>query len=521
MAYISYLVNQSRHRNGDCRPDEVLLLDSGDIFMGSTMSNLLQWQPMAAIYDTMKYDAVTIGNHEFDKGLEYAIKPDGTMMDYELNGVKHINTVPFTMCNLYQNGKKVDWIPEYLILDKTAVDDDGNELKVKIGVIGFSENYGGSIMPDQFADLGYEIREDYDYLNSLARDLKEKQNCNAVIVLMHGNSDEGAEALGADSPVDVVLGGHLHKFRFGVTEYGLKYAQPGNKGDSVIEAELIFQKKDDKAELITVKDVHPRYIINDKEYLYDLPENYNHLDRYVLNTGNAYLLLLAQIIDVKIGYITVSALRREYIPDSKKHASTAGNWVASMLQRVGEADVGLVNVGGLRQDYKIPEGSDRLEIKVGDVYTLFPFDDPLYVYQLTYEEFLELMEYAVDHQGRSLMSCMVGIDCYYDYDKEIVNAIVTKDGEAIYDHGVWKDGWKEKTLTVAMKSFMASSDRFGESGKHNPMNKWEKTDRLIRTIDDLTDPVLDVLTTEAENNNGHLEIDEKAHFLALDYTGGN
>ena len=67
------------------------------------------------------------------------------------------------MCDLYRDGAKVTFARDYVILDKTATDRDGNELPVRIGVIGFADNYASSIMYAAFTGAGYEIREDYGF----------------------------------------------------------------------------------------------------------------------------------------------------------------------------------------------------------------------------------------------------------------------------------------------------------------------------------------------------------------------
>ena len=55
--------------------DRAVLLDGGDIFQGNTLSNLLDGRPLAEAYQLMGYDAVTIGNHEFDWQIENTVDP--------------------------------------------------------------------------------------------------------------------------------------------------------------------------------------------------------------------------------------------------------------------------------------------------------------------------------------------------------------------------------------------------------------------------------------------------------------
>ena len=55
-----------------------------------------------------------------------------------------------------------------MILDKTAADESGETLDVRIAVIGFVEEYSDSVADKHFEDLGYSIKTDYDEVNRIA-----------------------------------------------------------------------------------------------------------------------------------------------------------------------------------------------------------------------------------------------------------------------------------------------------------------------------------------------------------------
>ena len=515
----AFTINQARSTTGQKRNETVVLLDGGDVFQGSLLTSLLGWQPLSAEFDALDYDAVAIGNHEFDKGLRYVMDADGTMMDYTLNGESYVNTIPYVTCNLYLNGKKVEGLRDYVILDKVAIRETGEELPVKIGVIGFAENYGSAVMAEFFNKAGYEIREDYAYAESLAKQLKE-EGCNAVILLCHGDSGEIANHLSEGCDIDLVLGGHLHVLQHGETPWGLKYASPGNKSDSINNADFVFDQENGKTVLKAVKNVYPDYITQSPKALYDTPENMKTMDRQAYVIGNDYLLLLRDMLATRIGYITRSAGRYDYLPDGGNMSTSGGNWQASMIQRIGGGDIGITNSGGIREDYDVPEDTGRRYIKAGDVYTMFPFDDPVITFELTYEELLSAFEYSFTSGGHGLLSRMVGIDVYYDLDQEIyhrVLAIVTYDGEAIYDHGVWKEGWKDRKVKLATRGFCAESDRTQEADEHNPLTAWRETSRVVSDGLDIADGALNVLGEEAKANNGELYVDTRAHYINKDY----
>ena len=196
MAYISDRVNAARGG----RKDKVVLLDGGDIYQGTTMSNMTKGHSLSAAYALMDYDAVTVGNHEFDWGLENTVDSDGTMLDYNLgNEWQGVNDTPVIISNLYQNGSKVPWGRDYIILEKTAADANGNELPVKIGVIGLAGEYGSSILTKEFGDKGYSIRLDLNEASALAGQLESSGMCDATILLVHESAGTIANGLTAQA----------------------------------------------------------------------------------------------------------------------------------------------------------------------------------------------------------------------------------------------------------------------------------------------------------------------------------
>lgn len=80
LAYISNVVNQAR---ANTAYDDVILVDGGDIYQSTPHSNLTYGNYLRAAFDTMKYDAVALGNHEFDWDVtKYAADSNGTMASY-------------------------------------------------------------------------------------------------------------------------------------------------------------------------------------------------------------------------------------------------------------------------------------------------------------------------------------------------------------------------------------------------------------------------------------------------------
>ena len=82
LAYIAHLIHEARASG---KYDDVLLLDGGDLYQGTPVSNLTGGAAIRAALDVMDYDAIALGNHEFDwEVTEYAADQDGTIAPYVL-----------------------------------------------------------------------------------------------------------------------------------------------------------------------------------------------------------------------------------------------------------------------------------------------------------------------------------------------------------------------------------------------------------------------------------------------------
>ncbi len=519
MAYISDKVKDVRGYGEDFRKDLALLMDGGDIYQGNTMSNLLKGKPLSEAFQIMGYDAVTIGNHEFDWGIEYTVDSDKTIMDYGETEGEGVNSVPVIVCNMFRNGEKVPFADDYIILDKTAVNEKGEELPVKIGVIGYVGDYASSIMNSMFTGAGYTIDPGFDTANEIAKQLEDSGACDMTILLAHHAANEVAEGLGEDTVIDYVLGGHTHQNLKGQTEWGLKYIEPTSYSEAYIYAGLAFDKENDSPVFLKVADSK---IINTKEdvsLLTNTPENAEELDPELVTVTERVLNELENIFKTVIGRITVSALRDTYIENSGNRASTCGNWMCSIIKREVGADVAFVNSGGIRTDFLVDPEIGSRDFTLGDVYAMFPFGNKLCCFEITYGELLQALEYSMtEGAGSRLLSRIIGIDCYYT--DGTVNAVVTEDGQEVYVNGEWREGWKDKKLKVVVSDYIATTNRVSEDGQSNPFVAWYDTDRLIEDDQVDNEGAIAVLTNEAAANDGLLEIDTKPHFINAVYEIG-
>ena len=209
-----------------------------------------------------------------------------------------------------------------------------------------------------------------------------------------------------------------------------------------------------------------------------------------------------------IGYITAPATTFS-IPGSGDRATNMSNWMCDIIRRIGDADVAFVNSGGVRTYFTL--NGSRRDITVANVFEMFPFDNEIYVYRLTYAELLHVFEYSLTSGGNALFSRMTGIDCYFS-GRTVVKLV--KDGTTIYSNGSWTGNWASQNVIMAVSSYVATTERTDYStGTPNPCIEWNSTSRLLDNsqIDNVS--AVRVLKEEAAKSGGLLYIDTTAHFL--------
>jgi 5'-nucleotidase len=177
--------------------DYVLLLDSGDIFQGTPYFNKFKGVLEMKVLSEMKYDVVTLGNHDFDIGLKGFKK------------AKEHAAFPFVNANYdFSMTCLKDEIIPHTVLKRG---------RLKIGIFGLgidfaglvsSGNTGGTIYRDPIAAAQEQVRQ-----------LREK-SCDLIICLSHLGYDYPTDPqkvsdriLAASTEgIDIILGGHTHTF---------------------------------------------------------------------------------------------------------------------------------------------------------------------------------------------------------------------------------------------------------------------------------------------------------------------
>lgn len=176
-----------------------LLFDCGDIGQGTPYYNLFKGEVEIQMMNRMKYDAITIGNHEFDFGLDNMAR------------IYKMANFPVVCSNYDFKGT----VLENIVKPYTILHRDG----LKIGVFGLSPEMEGLVQAKNCEGVKYE--DPVEVANKMADLLKNREHCDVVICLSHlgltniNLSGEGMcdrYLIPRTRNIDLVLGGHSHTF---------------------------------------------------------------------------------------------------------------------------------------------------------------------------------------------------------------------------------------------------------------------------------------------------------------------
>ena len=175
-----------------------LLLDAGDIFQGTPFFNFYGGELEFKLMSMLKYDAATIGNHDFDNGIDglFAQLPNAKF-DFLSANYDFKNTI-------LENS-----IEPYKIFVKD---------RIKIGVFGLGIKLEGLVDPRMYKETTYI--DPVETAQDMSRILKEEKQCDLVICLSHlgyfykSNPEHISDLVLASKTknIDLIIGGHTHTF---------------------------------------------------------------------------------------------------------------------------------------------------------------------------------------------------------------------------------------------------------------------------------------------------------------------
>jgi len=172
----------------------VLLLDAGDFSQGTPYYNFFNGRLEVKGYNKMKYDAITLGNHEFDNGMD------------SLAAILALKNFPVVVSNYDVSASTIkDFVQPWLVLKKG---------KLKIGILGLGIEPKGLVMDKNYEGVVY--KDPVQTAQEVSDFLKNSEKCDLVVCISHLGSDSTSLKVNdftiarRTTSIDVIIGGHSH-----------------------------------------------------------------------------------------------------------------------------------------------------------------------------------------------------------------------------------------------------------------------------------------------------------------------
>ena len=374
-----------------------ILLSGGDMFQGTPLSNVLKGQPVIEFMNNLHFDAMALGNHEYDWGIESVINPKSATLKN--------SSIPVLAANIYDKttDKPVNYVKPYVLLQKSGV---------KIGIIGIVDNidFPSIIMPSYIKNISF--KDPVPIVNKLASELRKK-GARIVVVLAHmgaaANQSSGvisgnlADFAAKINGVDAIFGGHTHTVvAAGIHQIPVGIA--GSYGQGYLELKITLGANG--------KVTPGEMIYTDATDLYSTANP--SVDSEVQHVVNQANLAVGAEFNKKIGIAANELTRSQNLRPFSD--SSLGNWTAEVTRKAVNADFGFVNNGGLRCD--IPKG----DITVGTMFQFMPFDNTIVTLKMTPAQIKVILEQAVQDNGKGIQ--LSGLSFTYDPNRPNMQRVV-------------------------------------------------------------------------------------------------
>lgn len=364
-AYLAKMIENERAGN----PDGTLLLSAGDMFQGTPLSNLFHGQPVIEIMNYLQFDAMAVGNHEFDWGTDV------------LRKLRSSANFPFVSSNVADTqGNSLEGVKPYVLLTRKDL---------KIAVIGLTTlDTPYSTKPSNVSDLTFA--DPVKILPGIIKEAKE-QGARLVLVLSHMGLDADKSLAEKVSGIDVIVGGHSHTaVKDTVRVHETIIVQAGSYGIYLGVLQLDFDPSTGK--------ITEHTEVNELKTVFAGPDN--PFDAKAVGIIATYNDRIKAELEIVVGEASVDLVRQS------KEESNIGNLIADAMLEVTKADVAFQNGGGIRADLSAGK------ISMEDVFTLLPFDNSLIVMDLTGSHILQILKENITSDKKILQ--VSGLSVRYD-----------------------------------------------------------------------------------------------------------
>jgi 2',3'-cyclic-nucleotide 2'-phosphodiesterase (5'-nucleotidase family) len=403
-----------------------LLLAAGDMIQGETWANLFEGKSVIEVMNVMGFDAMVVGNHEFDFGQDILRKrvqeARFPVLGANVKGMEDV----LTPCIL----KEIDGVRIAIagvVTDETPV-----------------TTHPRNVAGLQFASPSGAVRQCQK---------KFKKRADIFLVLSHMGFSEDRAFAQEVKGIDVIVGGHSHT----------KLLNPEVVGTTIIVQAWEHAKALGVLDL-TIRDGK---IVRFDGHLEEIKPGQGTEDKTVAGIVKKYEHRADLILNETIGETDVS-LDGENV---RTRETNFGDFIADVMRQVSGSDTAIVNGGDIR--ISIRKGA----IKAKDIYAALPFNDYIIAVKLTGEQIREALEHGVSaiEKGSGRFPQVSGISFSYDpfaAEGSRVREIIVGGRPVAPD----------KEYTVAINDFLAAGGDgyrvFGDA--IGPSKEFSKTEGIMK-----------------------------------------
>lgn len=392
----------------ECRPPACtsILLDGGDEFQGSAVSNLAYGRPVVKLFERLGVAAAALGNHEFDWGQD-TLRARMRDAPYAILAANVLDSL----------GRDVPWIRDDTVVSLGTV---------RVGIVGAATVTTPSVTrPSYVADLRFA--DPAPVVDARARDLR-RRGADAVVVVAHAGafcqrppvaecSGEIVDlAMRVRERVDAIVSGHTHS-AIATTVRGIPILQARSYGSAIGVADIPLDPG--YTPVVELRDVFPDSIVPDPE-----------VDSLVRALVEPLRPLLER---------PVARIAERMAPGAR---GTLGNLIADAQRSAGSADLAVMNVGGVRAPL------DTGLVTYGSLFEVQPFGNRLVKLRVRGSDIRAYLERILSR--REINAHLSGATVVYDSTRQAGRRIVSvtlSGGRSLDDTTVY---------SVVMNDFMAA-----------------------------------------------------------------
>jgi 5'-nucleotidase / UDP-sugar diphosphatase len=335
-------------------PGQVVLLDGGDTSLGTALSGASFGKPTAELMTHLKYDAITVGNHEFSWGKK------------KMRALTDGLGAPVLCANLVTQDGSPPPYPAFTMVERNGV---------KLAIVGL-------VAPDTYRRVHPEAVEGWEFLpavqavRSVLPTLPE--DYDALISLNHIGVEEDEKLAQAVPELDLIVGAHSHTPLHQVLYQGkVPIVQAGVYAEYLGILEVLV---DTETNTLQVVGYHLQQF---DESSPEDPTAHEMVERYAVEMRPVLQEIVANVTE----FISLK-------PVGPTYDTPLGNLISDILRSEAKTDIALYNRGGVRLDMQ------KGPLTVEAVHKLFPFDDPVVVLEASGAQVRQIMEQGtIDGEG--------------------------------------------------------------------------------------------------------------------------